>query len=145
MTSRPCQAKETINSTRFILSLSICYNIGWNLQFSVAYCVGSNPLSPFQVEKLKMDVGKRSSEHQRKAKEKSVDIKRMQDLERQVITQTNKLTYPTCYTPSPPPPAPVSSVLKSFSVSTGQRAGADTKTQKPKLPACSDLRCSHSG
>ncbi|XP_030250867.1 centrosomal protein of 162 kDa isoform X6 [Sparus aurata] len=37
-----------------------------------------------QVEKLKMDVGKRSSEHQRKAKEKSVDIKRMQDLERQV-------------------------------------------------------------
>ncbi|XP_073342549.1 centrosomal protein of 162 kDa [Pagrus major] len=37
-----------------------------------------------QVEKLKMDVGKRSSEQQRKAKEKSVDIKRMQDLERQV-------------------------------------------------------------
>ncbi|XP_036931235.1 centrosomal protein of 162 kDa isoform X5 [Acanthopagrus latus] len=37
-----------------------------------------------QVEKLKMDVGKRSGEQQRKAREKSVDIKRMQDLERQV-------------------------------------------------------------
>nr|XP_046255811.1 centrosomal protein of 162 kDa isoform X2 [Scatophagus argus] len=37
-----------------------------------------------QVEKLKMDVGKRSSEQQRKAKEKTVDTKRMQDLERQV-------------------------------------------------------------
>ncbi|XP_044063040.1 centrosomal protein of 162 kDa isoform X2 [Siniperca chuatsi] len=37
-----------------------------------------------QVEKLKMDVGKRSIEQQRKAKEKTVDTKRMQDLERQV-------------------------------------------------------------
>ncbi|KAM7382365.1 hypothetical protein PAMP_002096 [Pampus punctatissimus] len=37
-----------------------------------------------QVEKLKMEVGRRSSGHQRKAKEKSVDTKRMQDLERQV-------------------------------------------------------------
>ncbi|XP_070822577.1 centrosomal protein of 162 kDa isoform X5 [Chaetodon trifascialis] len=37
-----------------------------------------------QVEKLKMDVGKRSSERQRKAKEKTVDTKKMQDLERQV-------------------------------------------------------------
>ncbi|XP_041798678.1 centrosomal protein of 162 kDa isoform X2 [Chelmon rostratus] len=37
-----------------------------------------------QVEKLKVDVGKRSSEQQRKAKEKTVDTKRMQDLERQV-------------------------------------------------------------
>ncbi|XP_076593751.1 centrosomal protein of 162 kDa isoform X3 [Chaetodon auriga] len=37
-----------------------------------------------QVEKLKMDVGKRSSEQQRKAKERTVDTKKMQDLERQV-------------------------------------------------------------
>ncbi|TMS11282.1 Centrosomal protein of 162 kDa [Larimichthys crocea] len=37
-----------------------------------------------QVEKLKTDVGKRSSEQQRKAREKTVDTKRMQDLERQV-------------------------------------------------------------
>uniref|UniRef100_A0A8C9Y209 Centrosomal protein of 162 kDa n=1 Tax=Sander lucioperca TaxID=283035 RepID=A0A8C9Y209_SANLU len=37
-----------------------------------------------QVEKLKMDVGKRSSEQQRKTKEKTVDTKRMQDLQRQV-------------------------------------------------------------
>ncbi|KAM6995229.1 centrosomal protein of 162 kDa [Tautogolabrus adspersus] len=37
-----------------------------------------------QVEKLKTDVSKRSSEQQRKAREKTVDIKRMQDLERQV-------------------------------------------------------------
>ncbi|XP_044215728.1 centrosomal protein of 162 kDa isoform X1 [Thunnus albacares] len=37
-----------------------------------------------QVEKLKMEVGRRSSEQQRKAREKSVDAKRMQDLERQV-------------------------------------------------------------
>ncbi|XP_058502714.1 centrosomal protein of 162 kDa [Solea solea] len=37
-----------------------------------------------QVEKLKMEVGKRSSEHQRKAREKSVDVKKMQDLQRQV-------------------------------------------------------------
>lgn len=41
-------------------------------------------MSPLQVEKLKVDVGKRSSEQQRKAKEKTVDTKRMQDLERQV-------------------------------------------------------------
>ena len=75
-----------------------------------------------------MDVGKRSGEQQRKAREKSVDIKRMQDLERQVITHTNKLTYPACYTPAPPPPVLESSLLKRFSVSTGQGAGADTKT-----------------
>ncbi|XP_029307790.1 centrosomal protein of 162 kDa isoform X4 [Cottoperca gobio] len=37
-----------------------------------------------QVQKLKMDVGKRSSDPQTKAKEKAVDNKRMQDLERQV-------------------------------------------------------------
>ncbi|XP_034384986.1 centrosomal protein of 162 kDa isoform X2 [Cyclopterus lumpus] len=37
-----------------------------------------------QVERLKLDVGKRSSEQQRKTKEKTVDAKRMQDLERQV-------------------------------------------------------------
>ncbi|KAL7394319.1 hypothetical protein ABVT39_024209 [Epinephelus coioides] len=37
-----------------------------------------------QVEKLKMDVGRRSTEQQRKAKEKTSDTKRMQDLERQV-------------------------------------------------------------
>ncbi|XP_045895582.1 centrosomal protein of 162 kDa-like isoform X1 [Micropterus dolomieu] len=37
-----------------------------------------------QVEHLKMDVGKRSSEQQRKAREKTGDTKRMQDLERQV-------------------------------------------------------------
>ncbi|XP_018521252.1 centrosomal protein of 162 kDa isoform X3 [Lates calcarifer] len=37
-----------------------------------------------QVERLKMEVGKRSSEQQRKTREKSVDTKRMQDLERQV-------------------------------------------------------------
>ncbi len=43
----------------------------------------------FQVEKLKMDVGKRNNEQQRKAKEKTVDTKRMQDLERQV-SHTNK-------------------------------------------------------
>ncbi len=36
-----------------------------------------------------MDVGKRNSEQQRKAKEKTVDTKRMQDLERQV-SHTNK-------------------------------------------------------
>ncbi|XP_042346714.1 centrosomal protein of 162 kDa isoform X2 [Plectropomus leopardus] len=37
-----------------------------------------------QVEKLKSDVGRRSSEQQRKAREKTADYKRMQDLERQV-------------------------------------------------------------
>ncbi|XP_068592227.1 centrosomal protein of 162 kDa isoform X2 [Cebidichthys violaceus] len=37
-----------------------------------------------QVERLKLDVGKRSSEQQTKSKEKTVDTKRMQDLERQV-------------------------------------------------------------
>ncbi|XP_054477409.1 centrosomal protein of 162 kDa isoform X2 [Anoplopoma fimbria] len=37
-----------------------------------------------QVERLKLDVGKRSSEQQRKTKEKTVDTRRMQDLERQV-------------------------------------------------------------
>ncbi|XP_034467827.1 centrosomal protein of 162 kDa isoform X2 [Hippoglossus hippoglossus] len=37
-----------------------------------------------QVEKLKEDVGKRSGEQQRKAKEKTVDTKKMQDLQRQV-------------------------------------------------------------
>ncbi|TDH12178.1 hypothetical protein EPR50_G00068450 [Perca flavescens] len=37
-----------------------------------------------QVEKLKVDVGKRSTEQQRKTKEKTVDTKRMQDLQRQV-------------------------------------------------------------
>ncbi|XP_032374406.1 centrosomal protein of 162 kDa isoform X2 [Etheostoma spectabile] len=37
-----------------------------------------------QVEKLNMDLGKRSSEQQRKTKEKTVDTKRMQDLQRQV-------------------------------------------------------------
>ncbi|XP_039662293.1 centrosomal protein of 162 kDa isoform X2 [Perca fluviatilis] len=37
-----------------------------------------------QVEKLKVDVCKRSSEQQRKTKEKTVDTKRMQDLQRQV-------------------------------------------------------------
>ncbi|XP_026228941.1 centrosomal protein of 162 kDa-like isoform X2 [Anabas testudineus] len=37
-----------------------------------------------QVEQLKVEVGKRSSEQQRKAKDKSVDTKRMRDLERQV-------------------------------------------------------------
>uniref|UniRef100_A0A3Q3K0D1 Centrosomal protein of 162 kDa n=1 Tax=Monopterus albus TaxID=43700 RepID=A0A3Q3K0D1_MONAL len=37
-----------------------------------------------QVEELKMEVRKRSSNQQRKAKEKSMDTKRMQDLERQV-------------------------------------------------------------
>ncbi|XP_069393742.1 centrosomal protein of 162 kDa isoform X2 [Paralichthys olivaceus] len=37
-----------------------------------------------QVEKLKEEVGKRSSVQQRKAKEKTVDTKRMQDLQRQV-------------------------------------------------------------
>lgn len=47
----------------------------------------------FQVEQLKVEVGKRSSEQQRKAKDKSVDTKRMRDLERQV-SHTNQLT---CY------------------------------------------------
>ncbi|XP_070690850.1 centrosomal protein of 162 kDa isoform X2 [Pempheris klunzingeri] len=43
-----------------------------------------------QVEKLNMDVGRRSKEQQRKAKEKMVDIKRAQDLERQVsLTNTH--------------------------------------------------------
>ncbi|XP_075961470.1 centrosomal protein of 162 kDa isoform X5 [Anarhichas minor] len=37
-----------------------------------------------QVERLKLDVGKRSSEQQTKSKEKTVHTKRMQDLERQV-------------------------------------------------------------
>ncbi|XP_059194596.1 centrosomal protein of 162 kDa [Centropristis striata] len=37
-----------------------------------------------QVEKLKMDVGKRSSEQQRKLKEKTADTKRMQELQQQV-------------------------------------------------------------
>ncbi|XP_047453612.1 centrosomal protein of 162 kDa isoform X2 [Mugil cephalus] len=37
-----------------------------------------------QVEKLKQEVGSRSSEQQRKARDKSVATKRMQDLERQV-------------------------------------------------------------
>ncbi|XP_062255825.1 centrosomal protein of 162 kDa isoform X2 [Platichthys flesus] len=37
-----------------------------------------------QVEKLKIDVGKRSGEQQRKAKEKTVETKKMQDLQRQV-------------------------------------------------------------
>lgn len=63
--------------------------VGSQLQFRVAYCVGNNRLSPFQVEKLKMDVGKRNSEQQRKAKEKTVDTKRMHDLERQV-SHTNQ-------------------------------------------------------
>ena len=43
-----------------------------------------NSLSSFQVEKLKSDVGKRSSEAQTKTKEKTVETKRMQDLQRQV-------------------------------------------------------------
>ncbi|XP_030014331.1 centrosomal protein of 162 kDa isoform X2 [Sphaeramia orbicularis] len=37
-----------------------------------------------QVEKLKMNVGRRSSEQQKKSKEKAAETKRMQDLERQV-------------------------------------------------------------
>ncbi|CAB1443406.1 unnamed protein product [Pleuronectes platessa] len=37
-----------------------------------------------QVEKLKIEVGKRSGEQQRKAKEKTLDTKKMQDLQRQV-------------------------------------------------------------
>ncbi|KAM6935943.1 centrosomal protein of 162 kDa isoform 2-T2 [Lycodopsis pacificus] len=37
-----------------------------------------------QVERLKLDVGKRSSEQQTKSKEKTAHTKRMQDLERQV-------------------------------------------------------------
>ncbi|XP_034730618.1 centrosomal protein of 162 kDa isoform X2 [Etheostoma cragini] len=37
-----------------------------------------------QVEQLNMDLGKRSSEQQRKTKEKTVDTKRMLDLQRQV-------------------------------------------------------------
>ncbi|XP_074510917.1 centrosomal protein of 162 kDa isoform X4 [Sebastes fasciatus] len=37
-----------------------------------------------QVEKVKLDVGKSSSEQQRKAKEKTVDTKRVQELQRQV-------------------------------------------------------------
>uniref|UniRef100_A0A3Q1KI59 Centrosomal protein of 162 kDa n=1 Tax=Anabas testudineus TaxID=64144 RepID=A0A3Q1KI59_ANATE len=37
-----------------------------------------------QVEQLKVEVGKRSNEQQRKGKDKSVDTKRMRDLERQV-------------------------------------------------------------
>ncbi|XP_056290108.1 centrosomal protein of 162 kDa isoform X1 [Pseudoliparis swirei] len=37
-----------------------------------------------QVERLKLEVGKRSSEQQRKTKENTVGTKRMQDLERQV-------------------------------------------------------------
>lgn len=39
---------------------------------------------PFQVERLKVDVDKRGSEQQRKTKEKTVDTKRMQDLQQQV-------------------------------------------------------------
>lgn len=58
---------------------------------SVAYRVGNDRMSAFQVEHLKMDVGKRSSEQQRKAREKTGDTKRMQDLERQV-SHTNKHT-----------------------------------------------------
>lgn len=45
--------------------------------------VGSNRPSPFQVEKLKQEVGKRNS-WQRKARDKFVELKRMKDLERQV-------------------------------------------------------------
>lgn len=45
--------------------------------------MGSNRPSPFQVEKLKQEVGKRNS-WQRKARDKFVDSKRMKDLERQV-------------------------------------------------------------
>ncbi|XP_068426865.1 centrosomal protein of 162 kDa isoform X2 [Clinocottus analis] len=37
-----------------------------------------------QVERLKLEVGKRGSEQQRKSKEKTMDTKRMRDLERQV-------------------------------------------------------------
>lgn len=52
-------------------------------------------LRPAQVEKLKADVGKRSREQQRKIREKSVDTKRMQDLERQVGQQLGGL-FPSC-------------------------------------------------
>lgn len=51
-----------------------------------------NKLTAFQVEQLKMEVSKRSNEQQRKAKVKSVETKRMKDLERQVF-QTSQHTF----------------------------------------------------
>lgn len=45
-----------------------------------------------------MDVGKRSSEQQRKAREKTVDTKRMQDLERQVYLTNKQANSSNLYT-----------------------------------------------
>lgn len=53
-------------------------------QCKAASCVVTGSVSPCQVERLKLEVGKRSSEQQRKTKENTVGTKRMQDLERQV-------------------------------------------------------------
>ncbi|XP_071390914.1 centrosomal protein of 162 kDa, partial [Centroberyx affinis] len=49
-----------------------------------------------QVEKLKMDVGKRGSQQQSKTKERTADAKRIQDLERQVkeLEQTLRRRHP---------------------------------------------------
>lgn len=50
--------------------------------FFTKYCCENNYL--FQVENLKKEVGKRSNEQQRKARDRSADTQRIKDLERQV-------------------------------------------------------------
>lgn len=78
-----------------------------------------NTLSILQVEKLKIEVSKRSNDQQRRAKEKMVAVKRVQDLERQVY-HTNTLHN---YTTS----VPLLHHVTSFVSSPGQGAGADPK------------------
>ena len=55
--------------------------------------------------------------------------------------QTNRLTNKICYTPSPHRFISLH-WIRVFPCLLGEGAGADTKKQKPKLPAGSDLRCS---
>lgn len=82
-----------------------------------------------------MEVGKRSSEQQRKTREKSVDTKRMQDLERQV-SHTNKQTHQSILSHSLPSSVYVSSLLKSLSLFTRWRSWSrylEAETQTPCL------------
>lgn len=80
-------AAKTHKDCVSLASAKIC-NVKWM----------KNSLSLLQVEKLKIEVSKRSNDQQRRAKEKMVAVKRMQDLERQVY-DTNTLRNSTTSVP----------------------------------------------